>query len=416
MPAPEIDEEPIKGQDIPEIDEIFRRLLSLGDFGAPAIARRFRSVFEPFVSKSLVELARCTGGPPGCFTPFSERLELIPCRQLNALLEIRSERRRVTGVFDSPESVASILIEMDEGSLDVIEMRGLSDETYSQGEQIAEEFRSAFCPMLRINDRSGIDPAQLASALRSAADDIEANLHTRRGVSVKTALSVSPMVKPVDCKYQSTEYNHTWESNGNVLKKWRRSVYRCRDDDACCSNAIITHYGDWELTEQWQQSDTYSKAPDILPPEFERQPWNNKCAVLQNYTGGFLMTSDYGWRRLNGKFDFHGGIDIGAPAGYPVISDVYGQVVHVDSTGGKGNTYVVVKLVNGDSLSTYMHIVPAVSKFQDVVPGTVLGTVSPHTVNAAGQPAIHLHFARHSPGSGKWEDRSDQNSSKPCDN
>src|SRR4051812_42551159 len=61
---------------------------------------------------------------------------------------------------------------------------------------------------------------------------------------------------------------------------------------------------------------------------------------------GFCVTSPYGRRVLNGRVDFHPGLDLGAPCGTSVHAAAPGRVIYAGWMGGYGNA-VMVQHPNG---------------------------------------------------------------------
>jgi len=106
-------------------------------------------------------------------------------------------------------------------------------------------------------------------------------------------------------------------------------------------------------------------------------------------SGGFMwpvqgpVTSPFGWRW--GRM--HEGIDIGAPAGAPVVASAAGTVIYAGELGGYGNLVVVD---HGGGLATgYAHMSAiGVSSDQQVAQGEVVGLVG-STGHSTGP---HLHF------------------------
>jgi murein DD-endopeptidase MepM/ murein hydrolase activator NlpD len=97
---------------------------------------------------------------------------------------------------------------------------------------------------------------------------------------------------------------------------------------------------------------------------------------------------DYGWRTLDGQPDFHGGVDISASEGTPILNAMDGRVVEVGL--GKDNGYFV-RIDHSDGTQTvYLHMQdwPVVEVGQLVVAGHGLGSVG----NTGRSFGAHLHF------------------------
>lgn len=99
------------------------------------------------------------------------------------------------------------------------------------------------------------------------------------------------------------------------------------------------------------------------------------------------ITSPYGARVLNGRKEFHSGIDIGAPTGTTIVAAESGRVSYSGYMRGYGN---VIILSHDRGYSTvYAHCsVRLVKKGQYVKKGSIIGKVG-STGNATGS---HLHF------------------------
>lgn len=71
-------------------------------------------------------------------------------------------------------------------------------------------------------------------------------------------------------------------------------------------------------------------------------PLDNSGAILWPVEGGGAITDQYGWRLGpdHGKSEFHSGLDIGAPAGTPVLAVAPGRVTHASYSGNYG--YLIV--------------------------------------------------------------------------
>ncbi len=105
------------------------------------------------------------------------------------------------------------------------------------------------------------------------------------------------------------------------------------------------------------------------------------------------ITSNYGWRSLNGQKNYHKGIDLGARQGTPILAAADGTVIHVKedyrncSSCGYGS-YVILQHNNGHrSLYGHMSQVGA-SMGQKFGAGEVIGKVG----NTGHSYGAHLHF------------------------
>lgn len=99
------------------------------------------------------------------------------------------------------------------------------------------------------------------------------------------------------------------------------------------------------------------------------------------------VTSYFGTRILNGKIDFHNGIDIAAAAGTKIINP-YNGIIESVFYNAQGGNQVIIKHDNG--LTTgYAHLNSIeVIKGQKVKELQVLGTVG----NTGVSTGAHLHF------------------------
>lgn len=105
------------------------------------------------------------------------------------------------------------------------------------------------------------------------------------------------------------------------------------------------------------------------------------------FKGGYVKTSDFGWRRLSGKDDYHKGVDlVGANKHiYPINN---GTIVYVKkSNNGYGNHLLINH--GGGVWSLYAHLSKVyVQKGQVVNKNTILG-VEGSTGHSTGS---HLHL------------------------
>ena len=121
--------------------------------------------------------------------------------------------------------------------------------------------------------------------------------------------------------------------------------------------------------------------------------------VTRTYDGGTFawpcpgyirVTEEFGWRNnpFSGKPEFHSGIDLGAPAGSPILAAYDGTVVAATYQWSMGN-YVMID--HGDGLYTiYMHASKLyVSNGQTVSKGDTIAAVGT-TGSSTGN---HLHFS-----------------------
>ncbi|WP_080843926.1 M23 family metallopeptidase [Cytobacillus gottheilii] len=111
------------------------------------------------------------------------------------------------------------------------------------------------------------------------------------------------------------------------------------------------------------------------------------------------VSSEYGWRTLNGQPDFHDGIDIAMGGTVPIIASASGTVTRSYSSSSYGETVILRHNINGQVYETvYAHMRSGsrtVSAGQTVQQGQRLGYMG-NTGQSYGQ---HLHFEVHK---GTW--------------
>lgn len=111
--------------------------------------------------------------------------------------------------------------------------------------------------------------------------------------------------------------------------------------------------------------------------------------------GAASITSGFGARidPIEGGARFHGGVDVAAKEGTPILAAAPGVVVHAGPRGGYGNA---VEVAHADGTTTlYAHASDlSVAVGQRVGAGQILGAVG-HTGRSTGD---HLHFELRSHG------------------
>ncbi|MCS6957223.1 MAG: M23 family metallopeptidase [Aquificaceae bacterium] len=100
-----------------------------------------------------------------------------------------------------------------------------------------------------------------------------------------------------------------------------------------------------------------------------------------------VITSDYGWRTMAGRKEFHTGIDISAPYGTPVVASSEGRVIYAGWIRGYGKTVIIY---HGYGFATlYSHLSEIKVSYSDrVIKGQIIGNVG--TTGRAFGP--HLHY------------------------
>lgn len=168
----------------------------------------------------------------------------------------------------------------------------------------------------------------------------------------------------------------------DLLKFTEEAVAQVRDaaQEMLDSNTTEQGAGGWNPTSSQNQ-----------PPEgFSLQ----NCTLKQTPTlplEQFTVTSEYGFRKhpITGESDFHGGLDLAAAEGTPILSVLPGIVLQVGTSNSYGN-YVKV-LHQGNLVSTYNHMQGAsVKQGQMIQQGQQVGTVGSTGVSTG--PHLHLEF------------------------
>jgi murein DD-endopeptidase MepM/ murein hydrolase activator NlpD len=129
--------------------------------------------------------------------------------------------------------------------------------------------------------------------------------------------------------------------------------------------------------------------PNQVPQSFVQEKWNNRIRLFADDNTG-VFTSDFGWRGLNGKANFHQGVDLWCKEGTTVLSPVSGVVVKASSAGKQSE--IVVR--NGKVLHTLLHVRPITSLEigQKISKGQVIGKHSSYN---------HFEYATYvAPGEG----------------
>ncbi|HBY05997.1 MAG: Peptidase M23/M37 [candidate division TM6 bacterium GW2011_GWE2_42_60] len=104
-------------------------------------------------------------------------------------------------------------------------------------------------------------------------------------------------------------------------------------------------------------------------------------------SGKFRITSPFGWRKIRGRREFHGGVDMAAPKGTPVKAAGAGTVVHAGFIRGFGNLVVIEH--DKRTSTFYGHLSVITARLGEVAEGDMIGRVGA-TGRAYG---AHLHFA-----------------------
>lgn len=147
------------------------------------------------------------------------------------------------------------------------------------------------------------------------------------------------------------------------------------------------------------------KRPSSVPKDFDQQPWSRELPLIAPYEDA-IFTSDFGWRRLNNKRDFHSGIDIAADVGTVIYTPVTGEVIHVKNSGTDSG----LVLTDGERQHTFWHIQPhpTLKKGDEIKAGYSVGRL----VDWGSR--THLHYSVHLTGPSKsHKARNDSNAMDP---
>lgn len=141
--------------------------------------------------------------------------------------------------------------------------------------------------------------------------------------------------------------------------------------------------------------------PSVVPPSFEQEKWNNRIGLFQSDSTG-VFTSNFGWRRLNGKANFHNGVDVWVKPGTEILVPVSGEVVLAKTAGNQSE--VIIR--KGGVLHTLLHVKPAtgLSVGSTVQRGQVVGYQSDYN---------HLEYATYIVPNSSLSDRSRDNAINP---
>ena len=109
-----------------------------------------------------------------------------------------------------------------------------------------------------------------------------------------------------------------------------------------------------------------------------------------------VMTSKFGLRTINGKEDFHPGVDLRAPMGEPIYAPEQMKILRHGKGEKYGENFIVAE---GSLVYKFMHV-ELVNGLKDgdiVAEGTVIAKS-----DCSGTDAAHLHFETWPKGSSGW--------------
>ena len=123
--------------------------------------------------------------------------------------------------------------------------------------------------------------------------------------------------------------------------------------------------------------------PLILSPTPD-YPFNNSIPFFARNKGEYV-SSDFGWRNLWGRIDFHCGTDVVAPIGTPVKAVTSGQITFTRTAGAHGG----IVMYHQGRQYTYWHVIPGrrIKNGSYVRQGQTIGRLADWGNNT------HLHYA-----------------------
>ena len=155
------------------------------------------------------------------------------------------------------------------------------------------------------------------------------------------------------------------------------------------------------------------KGTDTLSSCQRKVSGNNGNGNLASTSAAYIpvasgyISSDYGWRKINGKSEYHTGIDFSASTGTTVYPVADGEVVATVVNSRCGNHMIYVKHnINGHSyVTSYWHLSTFLVTGGKVTTNTPIGRVAaPASVtgdNCGGGSHVHLNLFDNA--GGKWE-------------
>ncbi len=399
------------------LHQIYDELTGLSPLGATSLVRRAKAIVADHINAvaGVTVYVRCPGDggghdrpiPKADVPPSSPKHDEV-LRLPGAYTEVRSEDRRRSIMLDPEEALATQLADFYSGRLDSFEVRypksKISSLAVSAHEQAIRLLRDRM-HLISVVTVAETSPQATIDSLKSLAYVLETRLRQKSMPSAAEFPAISPLGRDI-CTPIGVEAGATrWLNNGMKLEQQFRDVFRCIDEDACCENQAYTKHGDWGWRQVWEDTGNSSSPPPTTPPPFEQYSWTNRCAVFGSAMG--TVSSDWGWRTINGQLDFHAGMDIAVPVGTVVHSAADGVVVWINRTSPGGETGVIVQ--TGDEIRQYWHVDPALTlRVGHVInAGTIIGVTAVY-------PRPHLHFARYRPPGGDWQNKADSNSLSPC--
>jgi peptidase M23-like protein len=379
---------------------VYEQLKELASYGDNSVFRRVLTVVE--AEMGLAGLWNEADGTESTCRPDCRNFSF-----LDAQAEVVADDRRKSVLLDPEEAYIAHLIDLYSGRLTVLEAR----DQYSQYDTDALRMRALETmrgrhPIVSVNLQLAESVGEAASILRRMAELLESHewsAFQAEALNSHPRDTIAPLTLE-QCHLVATEnLGSRWLSNPRRLQYHYRDKHDCVSRDVCCRNQthrIVYQNDRWKTV--WTDTGSENNPPPQAPPDFQRQPWNNRLHVFED-PGVGTLTSEWGWRNLEGVRDFHGGIDIAVPPGTRVRNVAAGEVVGFTTGDERG---VVLRV--GNQTHSYLHIDRSADlrREQQIPAGTYLGTV-------AQRNGPHLHYAIHEPPNGNWIHRNDGNSRNP---
>ena len=367
-----------------DIESLFDEIEEISLLGDNSVVRRIKNslynTFDPYRDNLNLKIQennrRCDHKKS--ILEFSEVLQ-----------EYKEDDRRRSIFIDPEESIMANLSDYYSGRLKSIEIRNHNNTVdFEDLKKRTLEYMKGKYPAISINHDLVQDDEELIFLLRQLEKDIQDN---------KKILSKE------NCSNRTEIFGTRWSNNGRKLERGIKIIRKCCKKDPCCGNETCNEKvikNAWEVV--WEDGNS-STPPPTTPGNYTPEDWDNRLPFFDSDSNAQLV-SDWGWRNLNGKNDFHGGIDLALPAGSIVNSVNSGEIVHIGTNGHKSG--VVIR--NGNHLYGYWHVSPSInlSVGDNVTNGTYLG-------NIANGGREHLHYSIHNPPNGDWAQRNDGNSENP---
>ncbi|MBQ8897172.1 MAG: peptidoglycan DD-metalloendopeptidase family protein [Clostridia bacterium] len=201
------------------------------------------------------------------------------------------------------------------------------------------------------------------------------------------------------------EYERLWqeanEEEQRLAEEYEAAASDIALNEAALSSAIQSREEAESRYLAWSISDSIAKAQATTttkpPPSTTRPPSGNgggnsggSGKYIWPTPGYYWVTSDFGgrWHPVTGEWNYHSGIDIGAPYGTPVKAVAGGRVIQSEYNDIFG---YCIRIDHGDGMrSLYGHFMsrPLYSVGEYVSQGTVIGYVG----STGMSTGAHLHI------------------------